>query len=276
MIAAMEAPHIERRVLRAAFISFAVASLGFWLVNGLSAAEEWRRAGEAGGWVRALMLEGTSNLLIFALFFPVALLERRFPATPERWRVALPVHLAASLGFSILHVGGMWLLRMGLWPLLFDRTYAIGSLGAEFIYEYRKDLLSYALILAIITVMRAREEALQSAAAARIDAQRDQVVTLRCGGRELRLPAGEILSASAAGNYVEVRTGRGVHLARITLSALEDMLKQAGADPVRLHRSHIAARPAVREIVPRADGDAQARLSDGSSLPVSRRYRAGV
>jgi hypothetical protein len=276
MIAAMSAPEIERRVLRNAFIAFALASTGFWLVNGLSAAEEWRRAGEAGGWIRALMLEGTSNIVIFALFFPVALLERRLPAVPGLWRAALPAHLVGSLAFSILHVLGMWTLRAGLWPVLFERSYGVGDVMGEFVYEYRKDLLTYALILALLAVMRAREDALQSAAAAKFDARRDHVVTLRSGGRELRLPASDILSASAAGNYVEVRTAAGAHLARTTLASLEALLREAGVDPVRLHRSHLAARSALREILPKADGDADARLSDGSVLPVSRRYRASV
>lgn len=276
MIEPMSTPEIERRVLHNAFIAFTLATLGFWLVNGLSAAEEWRRAGETGGWIRALTLEGTSNAVILALFYPVALLERRYPAAPGRWLTALPVHLIASLAFSIIHVLSMWTLRAGLWPILFDRSYGFESMVSQFFYEYRKDLLSYAVILAILAVMRAREEALQSAAAARTDARRDHVVTLRCGGRELRLPAAEILSASAAGNYVEVRTAGGVHLARTSLAALEEMLAAAKADPVRLHRSHLAARSAVREIIPKGDGDAEARLADGLVLPVSRRYRAGV
>lgn len=276
MMAIMSTPPLEQRVLRNAFIFFALATIGFWLVNGLSAAEEWRRAGESGGWVRALVLEGTSNVVILALFAPVALLERRFPATPERWRLALPVHLAGSLVFSGVHVMAMWALRLVLWPVLFDRSYGLESPLSEFVYEYRKDLLSYAIILAILAVMRAREEAVERADAAAADARRDHVVTLRCGGRELRLPAGDILHASAAGNYVEVRTRAGLHLARTTLSGLEAMLSQAGADPVRLHRSHIAPRGAIREIIPTADGDAEARLSDGSVLPVSRRYRRAI
>lgn len=276
MIAPMHTPDLEHRVLRNAFAAYALATLGFWLVNGLSTAEEWRRAGEVGGWIRALTLEGTSNLAILALFVPVAWLERAFPATPGRWRTAIPVHLAGSLAFALIHVGAMWALRVGLWPVLFDRAYTIDTPVAQFVYEYRKDLLSYALILAVIAVVRAREEAMLSVAAARADARRDHVVTLHCGGRELRLPAHEIVSASAAGNYVEVSTASGVHLARATLSGLETLLREAGVDPVRVHRSHLAARPAIREIVPRAGGDAEARLADGSVLPVSRRYRARV
>lgn len=276
MIAAMMTPLLEHRVLRNAFAFFALATIGFWLVNGLSAAEEWRRAGETGGWVRALMLEGTSNVVILALFFPVAFLERRFPAAPQRWRLALPVHLAGSLAFAIVHVAIMSALRLLLWPVLFDRTYGVDGVMGEFVYEYRKDLLSYAIILAILAVMRAREEAVERAMAASADARRDHVVTLRCGGRELRLPADDIISASAAGNYVEVRTDAGVHLARATLSGLEAMLEEAGADPVRLHRSHMTRRAAIREIIPGADGDAEARLSDGSVLPVSRRFRKAV
>jgi hypothetical protein len=277
MIAPMSTPDLERRVLRHAFLSYAVAAIGFWLVNGLSTAEEWRRAGEVGGWIRALTLEGTSHLVVVALFVPVAWLERRVPASLERWKTALPVHLVGSLVFALIHVAAMNLIRMGLWPLLFDKAYGLdGGLWGALMYEYRKDVLTYALILAILAILRAREDALQQARAAKADARNDHVVTLRCGGREIRLPAGDILAASAAGNYAEVRTGTGVHLARITLTELEALLSEAGIDPVRVHRSHLAVRPAIREIVPGSDGDAQARLADGSVLPVSRRYRAMV
>ena len=270
----MSTPALEQRVLRHAFISYALATLGFWLVNGLSTAEEWRRAGEIGGWIRALTLEGTSNLVILALFVPVAWLERRAPASLERWKTALPVHLLGSLVFAILHVSAMTIMRLGLWPLLFDRAYGLdGGIWGEFIYEYRKDVLSYALILAILAVFRAREDALQQAGAARADARADHVVTLRCGGREIRLPAGDILAARAAGNYAEVRTGAGVHLARITLTELEALLSEAGVDPVRVHRSHLLARNALREIIPGGDGDAEAVLAGGIRVPVSRRFR---
>ncbi len=272
----MTTPQIETRVLYRAFMVYALASLGFWLVNGLSAAEEWRRAGEVGGWVRALTLEGTSNVVILALFVPVALLERWSPATPGRWREAIPVHFAGSLAFSLIHVLSMWGLRVAFWPLLFGREYGLDTLPAEFFYEYRKDLLSYALILAVLAAVRSREEAVQRASAALADARCDQVITLRSGGRELRLPAADIVSAHAAGNYVDVQTVTGRHLARSTLAGLETLLEGAGIDVVRLHRSHLTVRSAIRAIVPASDGNAEVELSNGDILPVSRRYRANL
>ncbi|WP_440958380.1 LytR/AlgR family response regulator transcription factor [Oceanicaulis sp. LC35] len=273
----MQTPALERRVLRQTLLVFALVTLGFWLVNGLSLAEEWRRAGEGGGWLRALTLEATSNLVIIALFAPVALLERRFPVSLERWRTALPVHVLGALAFSLVHVSVMNGLRTLLWPPLFGFDYeGLGGVLGEFGYEFRKDALSYALMLAMLALFRELEDARQRLKAAREDARTDHVITLRSGGREIRLPASEILSASAAGNYVEVRTRAGEHLARMTLTRLISLLQSAGADPVRLHRSHIACRPAIRELVPTGDGDAEARLSDGRTLPVSRGYRAAV
>lgn len=273
----MHTPDLERRVLRGAFLFYLIASLGFWLVNGLSLAEEWRRAGDAGVWLRALTLEGTSNLVIMALFVPVALLERRFPLSLERWRTALPVHVLGVVAFSLVHVVTMDGLRAGLWPLMFGFSYeTYGGLFGEFFYEFRKDVLTYGLMLAVLAIMRELEDARQRLRAAQEDARADHVITLRSGGREIRLPASEIISASAAGNYVEVITPTGAHLARMTLTRLIDLLDAAGADPVRLHRSHMTVRPAIRELVPTGDGDAEARLSDGRSLPVSRGYRSGV
>jgi hypothetical protein len=268
-------PHIERRTLKLAFAGFACVTCAFLVVNAFSVADEGARAGAPGSLAKAFLLEATSVAAILALFVPVALFERRVPVSFERWPLALTGHLVASLVFSAAHIAAMMALRFWLWPLVFEGGYsAFGDPLADGLYEYRKDLLTYALMIGVIMAVRERESVRERLAAAHADARTDHIVTLRCGGRELRLPAREIVSVSAAGNYVEVRTLTGVHLARATLSGLEALLGEAGADPVRVHRSHLAARPAIREIVPGSDGDAQARLADGSVLPVSRRYRA--
>jgi len=270
----MQTPALEHRVLRTAFVFYAIASLGFWMVNGLSVAEEWHRDGNTGQWIKALTLEGTSTLVIVSLFIPVALYERRFPTAPEGWKISLPMHLLGSVLFSGVHILAMNGLRMAIWPLAFEAQYwpHNGPFG-ELLYEYRKDLLSYAMMLAILALVRSREDAWEQVQAARTDARQNHLITLRCGGREIRLPAAEILSASAAGNYVEVTTHSGTHLARMTLAALTRLLEDAHADPVQIHRSHLVIRSAIREIVPSGDGDAQLTLASGKTLPVSRAGR---
>ncbi|XBQ17300.1 MAG: LytTR family DNA-binding domain-containing protein [Oceanicaulis sp.] len=270
-------PPIEHRAARKAWALYAALAGAFWIVNSFSAHTDWTRTGYPGSLVEAFVLEGVSTLFIVLLFPAVAWLERRVPPRLDAWTAALPAHLIGSVAFSLAHVGLMMGLRALLWPVLFSKPYeAFDAPLTDALYEYRKDLLSYAIMLVTLALSREREEALAAAAAAGRAARADRMVVLKSGGREIRLPAGEIVAASAQGNYAEVRTASGAHLARITLSGLETLMAEAGADPVRLHRSHLAARGHLREIVPTGGGEAEARLSDGSVLPVSRRYRSGL
>ncbi len=64
-----------------------------------------------------------------------------------------------------------------------------------------------------------------------------------------------------------------MHLARMTLKALEDQLEAAGAETVRVHRSWLVSRNAIAEIRPGSSGDQQIKLSSGLHVPVSRRYK---
>ena len=80
--------------------------------------------------------------------------------------------------------------------------------------------------------------------------------------------------AQAAANYVDIRAnGMKLHLARISLTALEQLLSEAGVDVVRVHRSRIVNRAKVIEIAPSRDGDFRIKTTDGSELGGSRRYR---
>ncbi len=266
----------ERRAGRWAGFVFAGFALASGAVNALSQNTELARGGAAFNPGVAWALEATSLAVLLALVPLVILLDRRIPLALG-WKAALPLHAVAALVFTVLHVAGMMGSRMLLWPPLFGVEFSFFDEPLrDFIYEARKDVLTYAILVLVIRLSRRIEEHRLELAQGHREARRDSVIVLRCGGRELRLPAGEILAAEAAGNYVEVRTASGAHLARTTLSGLETLLAEAGADPVRIHRSRLVARAAVREIIPGESGDAVAILSDGARVGVSRRFRAGL
>lgn len=87
-----------------------------------------------------------------------------------------------------------------------------------------------------------------------------------------RLPVerrGALLALSAEDHYVRVRTDRGDALCLMRLS--DAMRETTGVAGFQVHRSHWVARQAVAAT--RRDGDkALIRLTDGTELPVSRRY----
>ena len=86
--------------------------------------------------------------------------------------------------------------------------------------------------------------------------------------------AAEVDWIAAAGNYAEHHAGTRAHLVRATLADLE-----AGLDPaafVRIHRGTLVRVDAIREVVPATHGDCDVVLRDGTTLRMSRRFRANV
>ncbi|HAQ36265.1 MAG TPA: hypothetical protein DCQ53_13015 [Alphaproteobacteria bacterium] len=268
----------ERAAIWRAFIAYAAIILGFWVVNSLSNITEAERAGDAVHAGQAWFLEGSSASIIIALFWGVAWLEARAPVGEARWAIAVPVHLAGSLVFSAVHVAWIAGVRDTLWPLLFEGDYRFfaDGVGLVFLYEYRKDVMAYAVILFLLYVFRSVERHKMEAGAARREAQSRHRVTLKCGGRTVFAEASDFFAAKAAGNYVEARFGAREILARMTLTELEALLTEAGVDAVRTHRSFLVNRAAISETVPTGEGDVRVVLSNGKEVPGSRRYREGL
>jgi two-component system LytT family response regulator len=95
---------------------------------------------------------------------------------------------------------------------------------------------------------------------------------VRTRDRFIIVPAAEVLWIGAAGNYAELHLPRASHLVRATMADLE-----AGLDPTRfarIHRGTLVRVDAVREVIPATHGDYDVVLSDGTTLKLSRRYRA--
>lgn len=95
---------------------------------------------------------------------------------------------------------------------------------------------------------------------------------VRTRGRFIIVPASEVRWVGAAGNYAELHLARGSHLVRATMAELE-----AGLDPerfARIHRRTLVRVDCVREVAPATHGDYDVVLDDGTTLKLSRRYRA--
>lgn len=265
---------LDRRVLARVVLIGAIFLSAVAIINALTLITEAERAGIPYDAREPWLLEFTSVLVLFALIPATGLYERRFPLTPDTWRVAILWHLLGTLLFSAGHVLGMWLLRVLSFPLVIGHPYEFfDNLPTDLLYEYRKDLLPYAIIVLTLTLVRSLEEHRREAEAARAEARETGRLTLKSGGRTIFLDASSLEWAEAAGNYVEIRANGATHLARLTLTALEQQLADAGVDVARVHRSYLVNRHKVREVAPAGDGDFTIRMTDGTELRGSRRYR---
>jgi two-component system LytT family response regulator len=85
------------------------------------------------------------------------------------------------------------------------------------------------------------------------------------------VPAADIDWIEAAGDYVRLHAAGRAHLIRATLRDLEERL-----DPqsfLRIHRSTIVRSDRIERLIPRARGDYEVVLRDGTELRLSRTYR---
>ncbi|MEZ4455901.1 MAG: LytTR family DNA-binding domain-containing protein [Gemmatimonadales bacterium] len=99
-------------------------------------------------------------------------------------------------------------------------------------------------------------------------------VPIRTGPTVLTVPLADVVRFEGSGDYVRVHTARRTHLANLRLDELETRLP--GNEFLRIHRSHIIRRRALREL--RADGTGRylAVLEDGTELRSSRRRSAAL
>lgn len=227
---------------------------------------------------KPVVWEASSGLMILlCAAIPLAALARAMPGRTG-WPRFIGVHMAASLLFSVLHVGGMVALRMAAYRAM-GESYGFGDTVSEFLYEYRKDMVIYALIAAIgWTAMRlGRQDEAQDRDMPDqgLGAGSGDVLEIRDGSRVVLARVEEILYARAEGNYVAITLKDGRQpLLRGTLTGLEQRLNAGGF--VRTHRSWLVGLRHVRESEATGSGDFVLHMADGGKVPLSRRYGEAV
>lgn len=85
---------------------------------------------------------------------------------------------------------------------------------------------------------------------------------------------GDIVFASAAGNYIELHAGERTIVWRQTMLNAERILRPAGF--VRVHRSYLVPWRSIEEVRRGRKGPVEVALRNGRRLPVSGRYAANL
>ena len=219
----------------------------------------------------AWMLEGSSLVAWAVMMIPCWFAVRRIrpPRVALPWAVA--IHALLAIPVSLGHIALMVGFRAALWRLMGLGYRFTAPDGSPLLYELRKDLSAYAelvFILFLVQWLVARYAAPPAA--------KPGPATLAVGDGAVthHLPVGEIEHVAAAANYVEIAWRGQTLLHRATLTAIESELAATGF--VRIHRSRLVRRDAVRRVVTLKSGDFDVEMASGAMLRGSRRYRGNV
>lgn len=229
---------------------------------------------------RATWLHEISSAVMVVTLSPfIAWMIWRVPPPPvakaSPWLRAAVIHLGAATLFSLGHVLGMVLIRELGYAAAgsnYDFSYR-GDVVFPFVYEWRKDVLTYASNAATYWGWGfwQAHRADQALVAAPPSPRADQRIEVRDGGRVSMIDPSTIGWVEAAGNYVEIHADDATHLVRGTLSGFEERLAEHGF--VRIHRSRLVNTSRISSFRPTASGDLEIALDDGRVVGGSRRFR---
>lgn len=248
----------------------------FFIINNLILAtsvlmEFARRGQEIETW-KPFVYEFSSGFLLVLLVPVILWIDGRMPFQKDTWKKTAGIHLLLTIPFSLIHVGGM----VGIRKIIFvlnDTFYNFGNVPVELFYEYRKDLGTYIVILAILYGYRHfRYRYFEASIEPTTNSKKPLTrVLIKTGGKQTFLKLNDIERLEAAGNYVNIHSQGTRHFLRATLAQLEGKLPEDKF--VRVHRSNIVNLDHIRELIPTPSGDARIVMESGDHVSLSRRYR---
>ncbi|RFB05213.1 LytTR family transcriptional regulator [Parvularcula marina] len=265
---------IDRRADWSAFLWFAIFGIAGQIIAVWSYATELDRAGDGSPVSRVMLWEFSSIFVILALFPLVRWIVSQATPGQHDWKRLVLFHVLGVIVYSGLHIFFFVILRKIGHALFWGEHYIFTDNPLrELTYEFRKDVMTYALIVVFIVLARQFEQMRADLATARRDAAATRQLSVKSGGRTLYVTIEDILTANSSGNYVELKTSVRTVTIRTTLSALSDQVAAAGGEAVRVHRSWLVNPKAMVELKPTGSGDAVAVMQNGDEVPVSRRFR---
>jgi hypothetical protein len=272
-----EAVVAARRGWRVPLLLAAVWAVVNAAVNSASVASDLSRRGVAFAPAEPWIWEYSSALSLLLWLPPVLMLDQALRARVRNAWLRVACYGVASLGFSVGHV----LTMVGLRHLAYRLAgwhYHFGPWVEGLLYEYRKDLLTFVVILAVAAAVRglaARGRAPAGTGAAPAIAADAPTFLVRTATQgELLVRADEIDWVEAQGNYVALHVGNDARLLRQTLAETQARLQPHGF--IRTHRRALVNRQRMQAIVASGSGEPGVRLRSGQVAPLSESRRAEV
>jgi hypothetical protein len=251
--------------------AIALISIPVILVNATSVLIELQRLNLPVHPVEPFFWEASSALVLILLAPLVGMAVRRWPLEGAGLWLSLAIHIGLTLPFALVHVIALWIIRQAAYALMgADYDFFSDGFWLTLLYEWRKDVITYAIFVAVFSAAHW----LERRRAAVATAPPPERIEVREGSRTLFLAPADILFVKAAGNYVEIHTATAAHLVRGTLAAWQQKLTALGF--VRVHRSSLVNKVHVTAIESNGSGDFDLTLTGGQKLTASRRYRAGL
>jgi LytTr DNA-binding domain len=249
------------------FIGFGLIHI---MVNATSLIEERRALGQSVEAWQPWVWEATS-FLAWLLLLPAILWVAGRAASIGRTALALAVHLCTTIPVSLGHTAVMLVMRKLAYAAVGETYVRAGSTFDIIVYEYRKDAITYALIIFVYLLIR---RLAVSPVMPAMTGPEERLIEVRDGSRSFWLQPEEIEWVAAAGNYLELHGVFGTKLARRTLAEMESELGVSGF--VRVHRSRLVRKAAIVSIETQKSGDFEIVLRSGQTITGSRRYRSNI
>lgn len=221
----------------------------------------------------------TSAIGVYAMIPIIALWLSTFDVLKKTTLLNLLMLAVGSFLFSSGHWALMMLQRAFIYPL-FDRTFNIGNIGHNLLFEYQKDIKIYVAICCIILSWRfwraTRDTATVDGAK---DVSTEEIVQhnkllVHSGTSETFIKVADILCIKSDRNYVTLTTSEGEFLLRQTLTSLADRLPHKHF--VRVHRSYLVNLDQSHKITKNLHGQSIIEFDTGVSVPVSKTYASGL
>jgi hypothetical protein len=251
-------------------------------VNSLSVANDLVRRGVHANPAEPWIWELSSAASLLVCFCVLLVGDEALRARVRSAWARLAVYAAASAVFCVAHVAIMVALRHLAYRLA-GWNYDFGPWADSLWYEYRKDVLTYIVMLVGITAWR--RLAVRTSAAPVVPTQLPAMPAgaepaapptflVRTPQGDLLVRADEIDWVEAQGNYVALHVQDQVRLMRQTLAEMQTRLAAHGF--IRTHRRALVNRERMQAILTPDLGEPGVRLSSGQVAPLSESRRSEV